>query len=52
MRKKRGRLAGGATKPLTPRLDAVEAAEQAPARHEAADTAAGRGGGGGGSHGT
>jgi hypothetical protein len=40
---------GGATKPPTPRLAAVEAAEQAPARHEAADAAAGRGGGGGAS---
>jgi hypothetical protein len=43
---------GGATKPPTPRLAAVEAAEQAPERHEAADTAAGRGGDGGASFGT
>jgi hypothetical protein len=34
----------GATESPTPRLAVVEAAEQAPARHEAADTAAGRGG--------
>jgi hypothetical protein len=40
---------GDATKPPTPRLATVEAAEQAPARHEAADAVAGRGGGGGAS---
>jgi hypothetical protein len=40
---------GGATKPPTPRLAAVEAVEQAPARHEVGDTAAGRGGSGGAS---
>jgi hypothetical protein len=34
----------GATEPPTPRLAVVEAAEQAPAHHEAVDTAAGRGG--------
>jgi hypothetical protein len=39
----------GATKPPTSRLAMVEVAEQALARHEAADATAGRGGGGGAS---
>jgi hypothetical protein len=40
---------GDATKPLTPWLATVDAAEQAPVRHKVGDTAAGRGGGGGAS---
>jgi hypothetical protein len=49
--RQRGRREGlaGAMKPPTPRLATMEAAEQAPARHEVGDTMAGRGGGGGAS---
>jgi hypothetical protein len=43
------KIDGGATKPSTPRLAAVEAAEQAPVHQEAADTVVGRTGGGGAS---